>query len=176
VLGTLNVLEAARQHGTERMVHTSTSEVYGTALTMPIDESHPLQGQSPYSAPGRQRSVCDGAACAAACPRSNIVDYPLMVRGPIRLRKPWIALSIEIWTLRLALLEPWALPHGLCCSGGRTPAWLIKKIPAGPASFCQGARPERRISGTRRAASGKSKRYPFLSTASDSPADGLTPH
>jgi NAD dependent epimerase/dehydratase len=50
VLGTLNVLEAARQHGTERVVHTSTSEVYGTALTMPIDESHPLQGQSPYSA------------------------------------------------------------------------------------------------------------------------------
>ncbi|WP_426413152.1 GDP-mannose 4,6-dehydratase [Bradyrhizobium ganzhouense] len=50
VLGTLNVLEAARQHGTERVVVTSTSEVYGTALTMPIDESHPLQGQSPYSA------------------------------------------------------------------------------------------------------------------------------
>lgn len=50
VLGTLNVLEAARQHGTERIVHTSTSEVYGTALTMPISETHPLQGQSPYSA------------------------------------------------------------------------------------------------------------------------------
>ena len=50
VLGTLNILEAARQHGTERVVHTSTSEVYGTALTMPINESHPLQGQSPYSA------------------------------------------------------------------------------------------------------------------------------
>ncbi len=50
VLGTLNVLEAARQHGTERVVQTSTSEVYGTALTMPISESHPLQGQSPYSA------------------------------------------------------------------------------------------------------------------------------
>lgn len=50
VLGTLNVLEAVRQHGTNRIVHTSTSEVYGTALKMPIDESHPLQGQSPYSA------------------------------------------------------------------------------------------------------------------------------
>ncbi len=50
VSGTLNVLEAARQHGTERIVHTSTSEVYGTAIKMPIDESHPLQGQSPYSA------------------------------------------------------------------------------------------------------------------------------
>ena len=40
---TLNVLEAARQHRTERIVQTSTSEVYGTALTMPINESHPLQ-------------------------------------------------------------------------------------------------------------------------------------
>ncbi|HET9904179.1 MAG TPA: SDR family NAD(P)-dependent oxidoreductase [Xanthobacteraceae bacterium] len=50
ILGTLNVLEAARQHGTRRIVHTSTSEVYGTALTMPIDETHRLQGQSPYSA------------------------------------------------------------------------------------------------------------------------------
>jgi NAD dependent epimerase/dehydratase len=50
VLGTLNVLEAARQHGTTRVIHTSTSEVYGTALTMPIDETHRLQGQSPYSA------------------------------------------------------------------------------------------------------------------------------
>ena len=50
VLGTLNILEAARQHGTERIVHTSTSEVYGTAIKMPIDEGHPLQGQSPYSA------------------------------------------------------------------------------------------------------------------------------
>ncbi len=48
--GTLNVLEAARRHGTSRVVHTSTSEVYGSALTMPIDESHRLQGQSPYSA------------------------------------------------------------------------------------------------------------------------------
>jgi UDP-glucose 4-epimerase len=50
VLGTLNILEAARQSGTDRIVHTSTSEVYGTALKMPIPEDHPLQGQSPYSA------------------------------------------------------------------------------------------------------------------------------
>ena len=48
--GTLNVLEAARHLGTERVIHTSTSEVYGTALRTPIDEGHPLQGQSPYSA------------------------------------------------------------------------------------------------------------------------------
>jgi len=50
VIGTLNVLEAARSCGVERLVHTSTSETYGTALYTPIDERHPLQGQSPYSA------------------------------------------------------------------------------------------------------------------------------
>jgi UDP-glucose 4-epimerase len=50
VTGTLNVLEAARKLRTPRMVHTSTSEVYGTARTVPITEQHPLQGQSPYSA------------------------------------------------------------------------------------------------------------------------------
>lgn len=50
VEGTLNILEAARRCAVGRVVHTSTSEVYGTALRVPIDESHPLQGQSPYSA------------------------------------------------------------------------------------------------------------------------------
>jgi NAD dependent epimerase/dehydratase len=50
IIGTLNMLLAAREHGVERLIHTSTSEVYGTALRVPIDESHPLQGQSPYSA------------------------------------------------------------------------------------------------------------------------------
>jgi NAD dependent epimerase/dehydratase len=48
--GTLNVLQACREAGVSRVLHTSTSEVYGTALRVPIDESHPLQGQSPYSA------------------------------------------------------------------------------------------------------------------------------
>jgi NAD dependent epimerase/dehydratase len=48
--GTLNVLEAARRWSTERVVHTSTSESYGTAIYAPIDEQHPLQAQSPYSA------------------------------------------------------------------------------------------------------------------------------
>jgi len=48
--GTLNVLQAARLYDVERVVHTSTSEVYGTAQYAPIDEAHPLQGQSPYSA------------------------------------------------------------------------------------------------------------------------------
>jgi NAD dependent epimerase/dehydratase len=48
--GILNVLQSARNIGLEKIVHTSTSEVYGTARYVPIDESHPLQGQSPYSA------------------------------------------------------------------------------------------------------------------------------
>ncbi len=50
VSGTLNVLQSVRNHGVPRLVHTSTSETYGTALYTPIDEEHPLQGQSPYSA------------------------------------------------------------------------------------------------------------------------------
>ena len=50
IKGTLNVLQAARELGVQRVVHTSTSEVYGTARFVPITEDHPLQGQSPYSA------------------------------------------------------------------------------------------------------------------------------
>jgi NAD dependent epimerase/dehydratase len=50
VKGTLNVLQAARELEVQRVVHTSTSEVYGTARFVPITEDHPLQGQSPYSA------------------------------------------------------------------------------------------------------------------------------
>lgn len=50
IKGTLNVMQAARDLGVQRVVHTSTSEVYGTARFVPITEDHPLQGQSPYSA------------------------------------------------------------------------------------------------------------------------------
>ena len=50
IKGTLNVLQAARELNVSRVIHTSTSEVYGTAQYVPIDEKHPLQGQSPYSA------------------------------------------------------------------------------------------------------------------------------
>lgn len=50
VEGTTNVLEACREYGIEKIIHTSTSETYGTALYVPIDEKHPIQGQSPYSA------------------------------------------------------------------------------------------------------------------------------
>lgn len=50
VEGTTNVLEACREYGVQKIVHTSTSETYGTARYVPIDEKHPIQGQSPYSA------------------------------------------------------------------------------------------------------------------------------
>jgi NAD dependent epimerase/dehydratase len=50
IIGTLNVLEACRNHGVARMLHTSTSETYGSAQYVPIDEKHPMVGQSPYSA------------------------------------------------------------------------------------------------------------------------------
>jgi len=50
VKGTLNIVQAARELGTSKVIHTSTSEVYGTARFVPITEEHPLQGQSPYSA------------------------------------------------------------------------------------------------------------------------------
>ena len=50
VMGTANLLEASRQNEVSRFIHTSTSETYGTAQYTPIDENHPLQGQSPYSA------------------------------------------------------------------------------------------------------------------------------
>ena len=50
VKGTLNILQAGRERGVAKIIHTSTSEVYGTAQYVPMDERHPLQGQSPYSA------------------------------------------------------------------------------------------------------------------------------
>ena len=50
IKGTLNIVQAARELGVQKVVHTSTSEVYGTARFVPITEEHPLQGQSPYAA------------------------------------------------------------------------------------------------------------------------------
>lgn len=94
VLGTLNVLEAARQHGTERIVHTSTSEVYGTAITMPIDESHPLQGQSPYSA-----SKIAGDMMAEAFARSFgvpvVILRPFNTFGPRQSERAIVAATIR---------------------------------------------------------------------------------
>src|SRR5690349_2728027 len=64
VLGTLHVLRAARDAGLGRVVHTSTSEVYGTARQVPIDENHSLNGQSPYSA---SKIAADQMAYAYYC-------------------------------------------------------------------------------------------------------------
>lgn len=81
VIGTLNVLMACRRHGTRRMVHTSTSEVYGTARQVPIDEDHPLQGQSPYSASkiGADKLV-ESFHCAYGLPAVTV--RPFNTYGP----------------------------------------------------------------------------------------------
>lgn len=82
VIGTPNVLLAARESTAERVIHTSTSEVYATALRVPIDEQHPLQGQSPYSASkiGRTklsrvssaRSICQSSRCVPLVPTVRV--------------------------------------------------------------------------------------------------------
>ena len=81
VLGTLNVLEAAREIGVLRVIHTSTSEVYGTAHTLPITEDHPLQGQSPYSA-----SKIGADIMAEAFARS--FDVPVAILRPFNTYGP----------------------------------------------------------------------------------------
>lgn len=81
VTGTLNVLEAARAAGVARIVHTSTSEVYGTAQVTPISEAHPLQGQSPYSA-----SKIGADMMAEAYARS--FDMPVVILRPFNTYGP----------------------------------------------------------------------------------------
>jgi UDP-glucose 4-epimerase len=81
VLGTYNVLEAARRFGVRRLVHTSTSEVYGTPSTVPITESHPLRGQSPYSASKiAADKLCEAWACSFELP--VVVLRPFNTYGP----------------------------------------------------------------------------------------------
>jgi dTDP-glucose 4,6-dehydratase len=81
VTGTLNVLHAAQQFNLSRVIHTSTSEVYGTAKYVPIDEDHPLQAQSPYSA---SKIGADALAlsffCSFACPVTIV--RPFNTFGP----------------------------------------------------------------------------------------------
>ena len=79
--GTLNVLEACRQAKTPRVIVTSTSEVYGTALYTPIDERHPLQGQSPYSA---SKIAADKLAEAYYCS----FDLPVVTLRPFNTYGP----------------------------------------------------------------------------------------
>lgn len=99
VLGTLNVLEAARERNVPRVVHTSTSEVYGTALTVPISEAHPLQGQSPYSA-----SKIGADMLAEAFARSH--DLPVVILRPFNTFGPRQSERAIIPTLLRQALDP----------------------------------------------------------------------
>lgn len=81
VKGTLNICQAALENGVKRVIHTSTSEVYGTAQYVPIDEDHPLQPQSPYSA-------SKIAADAMAMSFYNAFDLPVTVARPFNTYGP----------------------------------------------------------------------------------------
>jgi NAD dependent epimerase/dehydratase len=81
VKGTLNICQAALENGCNRIIHTSTSEVYGTAKYVPIDEKHPLQPQSPYSA-------SKIGADAIAKSFYNAFDLPLVIARPFNTYGP----------------------------------------------------------------------------------------
>lgn len=81
IKGTLNICQAALENGVKRVIHTSTSEVYGTAQYVPIDEKHPLQPQSPYSA-------SKIGADAMAMSFFNAFDLPLTIARPFNAYGP----------------------------------------------------------------------------------------
>ena len=81
VKGTLNICQAALENGARRVIHTSTSEVYGTARYVPIDEKHPLQAQSPYSA-------SKIGADAMAMSFFNAFNLPLTIARPFNTYGP----------------------------------------------------------------------------------------
>ncbi len=81
IKGTLNICQAALDNGCERVIHTSTSEVYGTAQYVPIDEKHPLQPQSPYSA-----TKIAGDALATSF--YNTFNLPLVIARPFNTYGP----------------------------------------------------------------------------------------
>jgi len=81
IKGTLNICQAAKENGNVRVLHTSTSEVYGTAQYVPIDEKHPLQPQSPYSA-------TKIAADAMAMSFYNAFDLPVTIARPFNTYGP----------------------------------------------------------------------------------------
>jgi UDP-glucose 4-epimerase len=110
VRGTLNVLEAVRRAGCSRLVHTSTSECYGTPDSLPIRETHPLRAQSPYAASKiAADKLCESYACAFDTPA--VVVRPFNTYGP---RQSTRAVLPTILTqllrgeseLRLGSLEP----------------------------------------------------------------------
>jgi len=81
IKGTLNICQAAKENGISKLIHTSTSEVYGTAQYVPIDENHPLQPQSPYSA-------TKIAADAMAMSFYNSFDLPVTIARPFNTYGP----------------------------------------------------------------------------------------
>ena len=81
IKGTLNICQAAKENGNIRVIHTSTSEVYGTAKYVPIDEDHPLQAQSPYSA-------SKIAADAMAMSFYNAFNLPITIVRPFNTYGP----------------------------------------------------------------------------------------
>ncbi len=109
VRGTLHVLEAVRHHAVQRLIHVSTSETYGTAQRTPIDESHPLQAQSPYAA-----SKIGADQLAEAYARSFAVPVvtvrPFNTYGPRQSARAFLpavltqALTSEV--VRVGALEP----------------------------------------------------------------------
>ncbi len=109
VRGTLHVLEAARRHAVRRVVHTSTSETYGTARYTPIDERHPLQGQSPYSA---SKIAADKLAEAYFCSVSApvVTVRPFNTYGPRQSARAFLptvltqALTADV--VRVGSLDP----------------------------------------------------------------------
>lgn len=92
ITGTLNICQAAKDNGCERVIHTSTSEVYGTAQYVPIDEKHPLQPQSPYSA-------SKIGADAMAMSFHNAFDLPLTIARPFNTYGPRQSLRAVIPTI-----------------------------------------------------------------------------
>lgn len=98
VKGTLNVLEGVRRAGCSRMIHTSTSEVYGTPENLPIRETHPLQGQSPYSASkiGADK-LCEAYHCS--------FDVPVVVLRPFNTYGPRQSMRAVIPTILVQLLR-----------------------------------------------------------------------
>ena len=81
IKGTLNICQAAKENGNIRVIHTSTSEVYGTAQYVPIDENHPIQPQSPYSA-------TKIAADAMAMSFYNAFELPVTIARPFNVYGP----------------------------------------------------------------------------------------
>ena len=98
LLGTLNLLEACRLHGIKKFVHTSTSEVYGSAQYVPIDENHPLNGQSPYAA---SKIAADHYVHAYSCSH----DVPSIIARPFNTFGPRQSARAVIPTIILQLLN-----------------------------------------------------------------------